>query len=66
MKKIDDLKIIFLQEETVYGQDIRLVGKDHLTKRKLKKLNCKVIKNDMNNLYTEELEKSIQDIIGII
>lgn len=56
-RKIDDLKIIFLQEETVYGPDIRLVGKYHLTKRELKKLNCKVIKNDMNNLYTEELEK---------
>lgn len=56
-RKIDNLKIIFLQEKTVYGPDIRLVGEYHLTKRELKKLNCKVIKNDMNNLYTEELER---------
>ena len=58
-EKINQLKIILLNDFVdPYGETIKqLVGGYHLNKRELKKLNIKVIKNDMNNLYTEELQK---------
>lgn len=58
-EKINQLKIILLNDLIdPYGETIKqLVGGYHLSKRELKKLNIKVIKNDMNNLYTEELRK---------
>ena len=41
-----------------YGDEIKqLVGEYHLNIRELKKVNLKIIKNDMNNLYTKELKK---------
>lgn len=59
LKKINQLKIILLNDFIdPYGEDIKeLVGEYHLNKRELKRMNIKVIKNDINNLYSSELIK---------
>ncbi len=59
LKKIDKLKIIMFKDIIdPYGDEIKqLVGGYHLNIRELKKVNLKIIKNDMNNLYTKELKK---------
>lgn len=59
LKKIDKLKIIMFKDIIdPYGDEIKqLVGEYHLNIRELKKVNLKIIKNDMNNLYTKELKK---------
>lgn len=57
IEKIDKLKIIFLEEENVYEPIVTIVGEYFLEKRNLKKINAKVIKNDMKNLYTDEVRK---------
>ncbi|HJJ12397.1 MAG TPA: hypothetical protein OIM48_03715 [Clostridiaceae bacterium] len=57
IEKIDELKIIFLEEENVYEPIVTIVGEYFLEKKDLKKINAKVIKNDMKNLYTEEVRK---------
>ena len=57
IEKIDELKIIFLEEENVYEPIVTIVGDYFLEKKDLKKINAKVIKNDMKNLYTEEVRK---------
>ena len=57
IEKIDNLKIIFLEEENVYEPIVTIVGDYFLEKRNLKKINAKVIKNDMKNLYTDEVRK---------
>ncbi len=58
IEKIDELKIIFIREGTVYDpSEVTIVGDYFLEKKDLKKINAKVIKNDMKNLYTEEVRK---------
>ena len=58
IEKIDELKIIFIREGTVYDpSEVTIVGEYFLEKKDLKKINAKVIKNDMKNLYTEEVRK---------
>ena len=58
IEKIDELKIIFIREGTVYDpSEVTIVGDYFLEKEDLKKINAKVIKNDMKNLYTEEVRK---------
>ena len=59
LKKINQLKIILLNDFIdPYGENIKeLVGEYHLNKRELKRMNIKVIKNDINNLYNSELIK---------
>ena len=57
IEKIDELKIIFLEEENVYEPIVTIVGEYFLEKKDLKRINAKVIKNDMKNLYTEEVRK---------
>ena len=55
--KIDTLKIIFWEENEYNSSSFRLIGEYDLTKEKIKKLNIKLLKNDTNYLYNEELEK---------
>lgn len=64
IEKIDELKIIFLEEENVYEPIVTIVGDYFLEKKDLKKINAKVIKNDMKNLYTEEVRKKYPRYYG--
>ena len=65
IEKIDELKIIFIREGTVYDpSEVTIVGEYFLEKKDLKKINAKVIKNDMKNLYTEEVRKKYPRYYG--
>ena len=63
LEEISELKIILINDIIdPYGQIIKeLVAGYHLNRRELKKRNIKVIKNEMKDLYTKELQKKFPE-----
>lgn len=54
--EISKLKIIFWEEIDQYEGSSQLIGEYFLTKADLKKLNIKVVSNNLDDLYNDEFE----------